>query len=573
MTAMRNRLSDHNETSIGSVWNTSRANSLLSSLTLPLMAACAILTLGSLPARACTSILVTRGASADGSVMITYACDLAGLYNELPLIPAADHKPGEMIDIAPRGPQDKRPPGKIPQVPHTYKVLGYMNEHQLAIAETTFGGRTELQNPLGLMDCEPLMIYALQRARTAREAIKVMTELAEKYGYGDVGESFSIGDTQEAWILEMVGAGPGGKAAVWAAVRVPDGQVSCTANSSRIGEIARNDPANCLHSENVQSFAESRGWYDAKSGQPFRFCNAYFPPTPLSRRICDTRIWSILRRVAPSQHLSPDYHRSKPGAVPYPLWLPPDAKLTVADVIALTRDHYEGTEFDMTRGLDAGPYGLPGRWRPLLWKVDGVDYAWERPISTQQTGFNFLSQSRSWLPDPIGGVYWYGVDDSYTTCFVPFYCCVDSLPKCFTTGSNRKFSLDSAWWVFNIVSNYAYLKWSAMVPEIQACQKDLESNFLALQPAVEKTALELHKTSPNLMTRYLTDYSTMHAEQTVARWRQLAEHLIVKYNDGYVRDVNGQYPEVGYPEAWLRRVLKERPEQFKLPVEKPAEKK
>lgn len=540
----------------------------------------ALLTLvGSIPvlrpvaADACTSILVTRGASADGSVMITYACDMAGLYSVLPLIPAADHKPGEMIEIGPRGPGDKRPPGKIPQVPHTYQVLGYMNEHQLAIGETTFGGREQLHNPQGLIDCAPLMIYTLQRARTAREAIRVMTQLVADYAYGDEGESFSIGDTQEAWILEMVGAGPGGRGAAWVALRVPDGQVSCTANSSRIGEFPRNDPANCLYSDNVQSFAESHGWYDPKSGKPFRFCEAYGPDTPLTRRICDTRVWSVLRRVAPSKHLPPDYHRSKPGAVPYPLWLPPDAKLTAADVFALMRDHYEGTEFDMTKGVDAGPYGLPGRWRPLAWKVDGVDYVWERPISTQQTAFSFVSQSRSWLPDPIGGVYWYGVDDTYTSCYMPLYCGIDALPKSFTRGSNARFSLDSAWWVFNLVSNYAYLKWSMMVPEIQACQRDQESTFLALQPAVEKTALELSKTSPNLMTRYLTDYSVMHAEQTVDRWRELAEHLITKYNDGYVRDINGQYPEVGYPQDWLRRVLHERPEQFKVPAEKPAEKK
>jgi dipeptidase len=532
-----------------------------------------LLLLAAAPATACTSILVTRGASADGSVMITYCCDLAGLYSELPMIPAADHKPDETIDIPAREGKNKRPGGKIPQVPHTYKVLGYMNEHQVAIAETTFGGRGELRNTQALIGCEPLMLYALQRSRTAREAIKVMTELAEKYGYDDDGESFSIGDTQEAWILDMVGTGHDGKGgAVWAAIRVPDGQVSCTANLSRIGEIARDDPANCLYSENVQSFAESHGWYDPKSGEPFRFCDAYCPATPMLRRICDTRIWSILRRVAPSKHLAPDYHRSKPGALPYPLWLPPDAKLTVADVFALLRDHFEGTEYDMTQGIDAGPYGLPSRWRPLVWKVDGVEYVWERPISTQQTAFSFVSQSRSWMPDAVGGVYWYGVDDSFTTCFVPLYCCIDAAPKSYVTGSNRKFTLDSAWWTFNMVTNYAYLKWNMMCPEIQACQKDLETNFLALQPAVEKTALELCKTSPNLATRYLTDYSVMHAEQTVARWRELLEHLIVKYNDGYVRDVNGQYPEVGYPEAWLRRVLKERPEQFKIPVEKPQEK-
>jgi dipeptidase len=530
----------------------------------------ALLLVFAMPAGACTSVIVTRGASADGSVMITYSCDDAGLYASLSLIPAADHKPGEMISVEPRGPGDKRPPGKIPQITHTHKVIGFMNEHQLAISETTFGGRKELHNPQGLLDCAPLMILALQRARTAREAIQVMTQLVADHAYGDEGESFSIADTQEAWILEMVGTCPGGKGAVWVAVRIPDGQVSCHANSARIGEFPRNDPTNCLYSANVESFAREKGWYNPTSGQPFRFCDAYCPSTPVSRRVCDTRVWSILRRAAPSQHLPPDYHRFKPGAVPYPLSLKPDAKLSAADVFALMRDHYEGTEFDMTQGVDAGPYGVPRRWRPLTWKVDGVEYCWERPIATQQSAFTFVSQSRAWLPDPVGGVYWYGVDDAYTSCYIPLYCGIDALPKSYTVGSNAHFSLDSAWWVFNLVSNYAYLKWSHMMPEIRACQKDIESNFLALQPAVEKTAVELLKTSPNLATRYLTDYSVMHGEQTVNRWRELAEHLITKYNDGYVRDINGRYPEVGYPEAWLRRVLRERPEQFKLPPEKDA---
>ena len=533
----------------------------------------AILAITALPATACTSIIVTRGASADGSVMITYSCDDAGLYASLSLLPAADHKPGESIVIGPRGPGDKRPPTKIPQVAHTYKVLRLMNEHQLAISETTFGGRPELHNHQGMIDCSLLMTLALQRARTAREAIGVMTRLAAEYGYDDEGESFSIADTQEAWILEMVGSGRGGRGAIWAAVRIPAGQVSCHANSARIGEVPRNDPANCLYAENVESFARSKGWYDPKSGQPFRFYEAYCPATPLSRRICDARVWSVLRRVAPSQHLTPDYHRGKPGSQPYPLSLPPDAKLSAADVFALMRDHYEGTEFDMTQGVDAGPYGLPRRWRPLTWKVDGVEYVWERPIATQQTAFTFVSQSRAWLPDPVGGLFWYGVDDAYTSCYIPLYCGIDALPKSYTGGSNSKFSWDSAWWVFNFVSNYSYLKWSQMIPEIRACQKDIESNFLALQPAVEKTAVELLKTSPNLAVRYLTDYSVMHGEQTAGRWRELAEHLITKYNDGYVRDINGKYPEVGYPEAWLRRVLRERPEQFKIPVEKSAEKK
>ena len=240
--------------------------------------------------------------------------------------------------------------------------------------------------------------------------------------------------------------------------------------------------------------------------------------------------------------------------------------------MALMRDHYEGTEFDMTKGIDAGPFALPSRWRPLVWKVDGVEYAWERPISTQQTAFSSITQSRAWLPDPIGGLVWYGMDDSYTTCYLPFYCGIDAVPKSFAAGTIRKFSWDSAWWVFNIATNYAYTKYSYITPEIQAAQKDIESTMLALQAPVEKTAVELSKTSPNLMTRYLTDYSVMHAEQTTARWKALIEHLFTKYNDGYIRDPQGKYPDVGYPEAWLRRVLKERPEQFRLPVEKPKEK-
>ena len=466
-----------------------------------LFAVLAMLLIASLPADACTSIIVTRGASIDGSVMITYSCDDAGAYGSLSMVPAADHNPGEMISIRPRGAEDKRPLGKIPQVAHTFKTIGLMNEHQLAISETTFGGRKELHNPMGLIDCGPLMHYALERTRTAREAVALMGRLIDEYGYGDEGESLSVGDTQEAWIMELVGTGEGGEGAVWVAIRIPDGEVSCHANSSRIGEFPRNDPANCLYSKNIESFAISKGYYDPKSGQAFRFRDAYVPATPASRRYCDTRVWSILRRAAPSQHLSPDYHRSKPGSQPYPLSLTPDSKLSAADVFSLMRDHFEGTEFDMSQGVDAGPFGVPQRWRPMLWKVDGVEYGWERPVSPPQSAFTFVSQSRSWLPDPVGGLYWYGVDDAYTSCYVPLYCGIGALPKSYVGGSSSKFSWDSAWWVFNIVSNYAYLKWSYMYPEIHACQKDIESNFLALQPAVEKTAVELLKTNPNLGVR------------------------------------------------------------------------
>jgi dipeptidase len=552
-------------------------NALFSSFKLlrkfPVLLIFAAIAFANASADACTSVLVTRGASVDGSVIITYHCDDAGAYATLGISPAADHKPGEMIEIPSRNPADKTPLGKIPQVAHTYKVLGdLMNEHQLSLSETTFGGRHELMNPSGFMGYHHMMVLALERARTAREAIQVMTQLVADYGYGDEGESISIADTQEAWILEIVGTGPGGKGAAWVAVRVPDGQISCHANQSRVGEFPRDDPANCIYSENVESFAVSKGWYDPKSGKPFRFCDAYSPATPLTRRICDARVWSVFRRAAPSQLFTTDYIHCKPGAQPYPLFIKPDKKLSAADVFALIRDHYEGTEFDMTQGVDAGPYNLPRRWRPLTWKVDGVEYAWERPIATQQTGFSSVTQSRAWLPNPVGGLVWFGLDDSYTTCYLPFYCGIDAVPKSFTGGTIERFSWDSAWWVFNLASNYANLKYSTMVPEIQAAQKDIESNLMALQPAVEKTAVELAASNPNLMTRYLTDYSVMHAELTVTRWRALIEHLITKYNDGYIRSAEGKYPDVGYPEAWLRRVIKERPEQYRLPVEKPDDK-
>ena len=499
--------------------------------------------------------MVTKGASEDGSVIITYTCD-GEFHPHLRYIPAADHEPG---DLSARG--------KVKQVPHTYAVIGgskpLINEHQLAMSETTFGGRKELHNPDGLLSYGDMMQLALQRAKTAREAIAVMTDLVEEYGYRSTGESLSIADTEEVWILEMIGPGPGGQGAEWVALRVPDGTISCHANKSRIAEFPLDDPENCLYSEHVISFAVEKGYYDPTSGEPFRFCDAYCPATPARRRYAETRVWSIFRRAAPSKHFSPGYHRAIEGAEPYPLWIKPDRKLSLADVFALMRDHYEGTEYDMTKGVDAGPYGTPNRWRPITWTVDNVEYAWERPISQPPTGFSFVSQSRSWLPDPVGGVLWYGVDDTYTTCYIPLYCGIDTVPKSLTVGSLGKFSLESAWWVFNFVANFANLKYSYMLPEIQAVQSDLEGTFLALQPAVEKTAVDLAGSDPNLMTRYLTDYSITHAELVVSRWRELGEYLVTKYNDGYVKD-EGSPREKGYPERWLREVLRSRPDQFRL---------
>jgi dipeptidase len=513
-------------------------------------------------ANACTNLLVTKGASEDGSVILTYTCD-AEFHPHLDWTPAADYEPGDSLAITDWYDNVR---GWIKQVPHIYAVVELMNEHQLTICETTFDGRKELQDSTGLLHYWDLMVLALERARTAREAIEVMTDLVAEYGYRSTGESISIGDTEEAWILEMIGKGPGGDGAIWVAVRVPDGYISCHANKARIGEFPLNDPENCVYSDNVISFAIEKGYYDPNSGEPFRFNEAYCPSTPKNQRYADTRVWSIFKRAAPSQDFSPDYHRAVEGAEPYPLWIKPDKKLSLTDVFSLMRDHYEGTPYDMTKGIDAGPYGTPNRWRPMHWMVDSVEYAWERPISTQQTGYSFVSQSRSWLPDPIGGVLWYGVDDTYTSCYFPLYCGIDSLPKPFTVGTIKEFSWDSAWWVFNFAANFANLKYSLMLPEIQEVQSDIEGTFLSLQPFVEKTAVDIHKNNPELLTRYLTHYSVTKGEQVVARWRELGEHLITKYNDGYVKDKNGRPQESGYPESWLRQVVKSRPDQFLLPV-------
>ena len=509
---------------------------------------------------ACTNILVTKGASKDKSVIITYACD-GEFHPHLQYSPAADYEPCDSIEITDRSGKLR---GKIPQVSHTYAIVQLMNEHQLVIGETTFGGREELRNPDGLLNYWTLMHIALQRAETAREAINVITNHIDEYGYSSMGESISIGDKKEAWILEIIGPGKGGKGAEWVAVKVPDGYISCHANKSRIGEFPLNDSKNCLYSKNVISFAIEKGYYNPSSGKPFRFCDAYCPSTPKNRRYSDTRVWSVFRRASPSKNFSPDYHRSVKGAKPYPLWIKPDKKLSLAGVFSLMRDHYEGTDFDMTKGIDAGPYGTPNRWRPIDWEIDGNKYSWERPISTQQTGFSFISQSRSWLPDEVGGVLWYGVDDTYFSCYVPLYCSIEKIPESYTVGKLSKFSWDSAWWVFNFVANFANLKYSYMKPEIQSVQSEIESKFLEFQPAVEKTALQLFKSNPNLMKRYLTDYSVTHAESVVKRWRELGEYLITKYNDGYVQDEDSRPCEKGYPENWLRKVLKERPEQFKV---------
>jgi dipeptidase len=491
-------------------------------------------------------------------VIITYSCD-GEFLPRLRLYPTADHGPGEKIEIMGFG--GKR--GEILQVAHTYRVVDLMNEFQVAIGETTFDGRLDLVNPDGLLPYWELMAITLQRAKTAREAIKVMTDLVDKYGYASTGESFSIGDKEEAWILEMIGTGKGGHGAAWVAQRVPDGMICAHANMSRIGEFPLNDPENCLYSKNVISLAVDKGLYNPKNG-PFNFSLAYNPPTEEQVRYSARRVWSIFRRAAPSSNLSPDFSSSVKNAKPYPLWIKPDNKLSVRDVMALHRDHYEGTVFDMTKDLSAGPFGAPDRWRPITWEVDGKAYSWERPISTQQVGFIFVSQSRSSVPDSIGGVFWYGMDNPFTNFFVPLYTTITELPEAYTRGSIRSFSRDSAWWTFNFVANYANLRSSDMILDIQKVQKEIENLEFGLQPAIEQSAMNLLSSNPQMIPVFLTRYCVSNAQMNLDRWWKLAEFLITKYNDGYVQDEKGNPREIGYPEKWLKEELKKNPDKFIL---------
>lgn len=521
---------------------------------------------------ACTNLIVTKGASSENACMITYTADSAGFFGKLAILEASDGT------TRPLGGSDV-----FEGVP-THKVLGFtgdtvvqsfqgiMNDCQVAIAETTWEGDPALQNKVGKFMYPELMTAALQGASTAREAVELMGKLVDKHGYIDVGESISVCDKNEAWIFDICGTGAQTEGendgCVWVALRVPDGEITGHANMARIGVFPKDDSENCIYSKNIESFAVKKGLYDPNSGKPFSFLEVYGKFTVRDKRACEKRVWSMFRRAAPSLNLSVDYAQGVENAEPYPWSIKPDRKLSTADVAAIMRDHFEGTEYDMTEGVDAGPFGYPMRCRPLFWEVDGKKYAWERPISTQQTCFSIITRSTSDLPDVVGGLIWFGWDDTYTSCYSPVYATSTSVPPSTNIGSISNFDMKSGWWVFNFVANYAYPRYKEMLPDILAVQQELENYFYRVQPAVEKTAVELVKIDKNLAVQYLTDYSIMQTEKVHDRWEQLANDLIVKFNDGYTRSPSGEYPSVGYPDQWLRRVIKERGEDFVLPEEK-----
>ncbi|MBS4001033.1 MAG: C69 family dipeptidase [Desulfobulbaceae bacterium] len=521
----------------------------------------------------CTNLLVTKGASADGSTMITYNADAGGFMEPLFYLPAATWGDNDSLEV--HDWDTGKYLGKIKQVKQTYLVVGNMNEYQVAIGETTFTGLTELRDTNGIVDYGSLMRITLQRSKTAREAIKVMTDLVAQYGYYSTGESFSIADAEEVWMLEMIGKGGKEKGAVWVAVKIPDGYIAAHANQARIRNFPLNDPDNCIYSKDVISFAQKNGYYDPKKDGEFSFADTYNPLEPGGLLFCEGRVWSLFRGAAPKANLSPDYWRAVEGATPYPLYIKPDNKLKVSDVIDLMRDHFNDTPWDLTKGLAAEPYGNPVRWKPLGFKLEGDtvnSYGWERPISTQQTAFAFVSQSRSWLPREIGGVFWYGVDDNYTNVYVPLYCSMTAPPPSSQGYSIADFSLNSAFWVFNLVANLAYTKYSYIIKDIQEVQSELENKFTKSQNAIDKAAVELYNIDKNLAINFLTDYSVSQFEQTVNRWRKLWEYLVVKYNDGYINDVTkegGRHPKgVGYGDEFFRRVVKERPGYYDVKMKK-----
>jgi len=505
----------------------------------------------------CTSIPVGKDASVDGAVMTTHTCD--GWYDaRLVVVPGQTFESGAMtsiyknICIVTRPNKELVKVGEIPQVgkTYTYYHVGYpfMNENQIMVGETTFGGRSEFENGDAWMMIEQLEVLGLQRAKTARECIEVMGALAEKYGYGDGGECLTVTDPNEAWQFEIMGPGPlwtpasGKPGAVWVAQRIPNGEVGVSANRARIGEIDLNNKDYFMASSNIFTLGEEMGFYDSKSGKPFVFYEAYAPGTSYySRR----REWRVLSLAAPSLNLDPEAER-------YPFTVKPDKKLSVQDLMAIKRDHYEGTKFDLTQGMAAGPFGNPNRY-PTPSKVlpeDRKDLAWERAISMFRCSYSFVSQARNWLPDPIGGVLWFGEDTPHSTCYIPFYCQITEVPKSFSVGSREIFDKDFAWWAFNFVSNWADLKYSYMIEDIKAAQKELEGDFFAMQPAIEMAAAELYKKNPALAVKFLTNYSNDCANRAVDRWWKLADELVAKYDDGYVNALD----QVGYPTWWLKEV-------------------
>lgn len=541
--------------------------------------------------KACTNFIVTKGASANGSVMITYSADSHVLYGELYYWPARDYPAGSMVDVIEWDTQKFM--GRIPQVLHTYSVVGNMNEHQLSIGETTYGGISGMVDPEGMIDYGTLIYFALQRAKNAREAIKVISELVSEYGYASSGESFSIADPNEAWILEMIGKGPGNKGAVWVARLIPDGYICAHANQARITTFPlatgkRNsiaitskdlsrifDPVvECVYSHDVIDVARAKNLYNGPD-KDFSFSDTYNPVSFSGARYCEMRVWAFFRAVSDDMDQYMNYASGHDLSQRMPLWIKPNRKISNYDLMNFMRDHLEGTPFDMRKDIGAGPFEAPYRWRPLSWKVsddpEGHEYCNERATATQQTGFVFVAESRNWLPDPIGGIFWFGVDDAATTVFNPIYCGILEVPECYKVGNGDllTYSPTSAFWLFNQVANFCYSRYNLMSEDALKVQKKLEQGYIEEIKETDDTANELFKNDVWKAREYLTDYSLKSAQNTFDTWKSLSEYLLVKYIDGNIKkEKDGKferspegypaYPDQpGYPDSWKKTVIED----------------
>ena len=535
------------------------------------IALAALISASAMEASACTNLIVGKKASVDGSVLVSYNADDYGMFGHLCHYPAGMHKKGEMRKIFDWDTGEYH--GEIPEAPVTYNVIGNINEFQLSIGETTYGGREEMVDTTGILDYGSLIYVTLQRAKTAREAISIMTSLVEKYGYCSSGETFSICDPNEAWIMEMMGTGPGSKGVVWVAVRIPDNAICAHANQSRIGKFDMKDKKNVIYSKNVISYARKMGWFTGKDAD-FSWKNTYARPDFSGRRFCDARVWSFFNHYQKGfDRYLPWALGKDPNAEDMPLWIIPDRKLSVHDVEMGMRDHYEGTALALdTTNVGGGIYQMPYRPTPLQFKVDGKTYFNERPISTQQSAFSFVSQLRSWMPREIGGVIWFGNDDANMIAYTPVYCGNTVQPECYNTpGADAvTFSDKNAFWVCNWVSNMVYPRYSQIFPELKTVRDSLEASYFAQQADFEKKAMELYATDKQAALRMLNEYSVDKAQQMLAEWKNLAIRIIVKYNDmGVKQEKDGKIQKKvmrpGYPESFARKLVKETGDWYAVP--------
>ena len=541
-------------------------------LSAALLVLAAALLSANIESNACTNVLVTKGASTDGSNMISYAADSHMLFGELYYTPAGVWNADDLRKIYEW--DTGKYLGTIPQIARTYQTVGNMNEHQLIIAETTYGGRPELEDPKGIMDYGSLIYVALERAKTAREAINIIVDLANTYGYYSSGESFSLADTEEVWVMDLIGKGPDNKGIVWVARRVPDGYICAHANQARISTFPLNDPENCIYAPDVITFAREKGYFNGED-KDFSFCDAYAPLDFSGMRGCEARAWSAFNilcdgkftfldengnEVTKDAYDYIDYAMGWDKTKRFPLFVKPARKISVKDVADVMRDHYEGTPMDMTQDIGAGGNALPYRWRPMGFEYEGKKYVNERAIATQQTGFWFVGQSRGWLPDEIGGVNWFGCDDAATSYLTPIYTSTYEVPECFRVGNGDMitYSPTSAFWMTNRVANACYRAYNIMFPTVDAAIDAWEAEMAEAVLKADEEALQLYKaaqekprkkikrndrcrktTDPYSSVReYLTAFSVDNAQKIFDKWVTLEELLLVKFIDGNVKAQN-----------------------------------